>query len=67
MESNATFSTAEPFWRSRLGVHDVGGKHRVGGDGDVSFEDGKIPEEWVSNDELGQLLQLGTLEFSVKN
>ncbi len=30
------------------------------------FENGKIAEEWVSNDELGQLLQIGTLELSVK-
>jgi len=27
---------------------------------------GKIAEEWVSNDELGQLMQLGKLEFSVR-
>ena len=27
------------------------------------FENGKIAEEWVSNDELVQLMQIGTLDL----
>jgi hypothetical protein len=29
------------------------------------FENGKIAEEWISNDELGQFMQISTLELSV--
>ncbi len=63
-----TFSTAQAFWRSRLGVYDVRGKSiEWEAMAMFRFEDGRIAEEWVSTDELGQLLQIGTLEFSVTN
>lgn len=62
-----TYSTAEAFMRSRLGQFDVRGK-TVEWEAMAlfRFEYGKIVEEWVSNDELGQLLQIGTLQLSVK-
>jgi hypothetical protein len=32
----------------------------------LPITDGKIAEEWVSADELGKLMQIGTLELSLK-
>lgn len=62
-----TYSTEQAFLQSRLGRFDVQGK-TVEWDAIVMFrfEDGKIAEEWISNDELGQLMQIGTLELSVQ-
>lgn len=62
-----TYSTDEAFLQSRLGRFDVRGK-TVEWDAMVMFrfENGKIAEEWISNDELGQLMQIGTLELSVE-
>ena len=62
-----TYSTEEAFLQSRLGRFDVRGR-TVEWDAMAMFrfENGKIAEEWVSNDELGQLLQIGTLELTVK-
>ncbi len=62
-----TYSTEEAFMQSRLGRFDVRGKS-VEWEAMVMFrfENGKIAEEWISNDELGQLMQIGTLELSVK-
>jgi predicted ester cyclase len=53
--------------QSRLGRFDVRGK-TVEWEAMVMFrfKDGKIAEEWVSADELGKLMQIGTLELSVK-
>jgi hypothetical protein len=62
-----TYSREEAFLQSRLGRFDVRGKNvEWEAMAMFRFENGKIAEEWVSNDELGQLLQIGTLEFSVK-
>lgn len=62
-----TYSTEQAFMQSRLGRFDVRGK-TVEWDAMAMFrfENGKIAEEWISNDELGQLMQIGTLELSVK-
>ena len=58
---------AEAFMQSRLGRFDVRGKTvEWEAMAMFRFENGKIAEEWVSNDELGQLMQIGTLELSVK-
>ena len=61
------FSTEQAFMQSRLGRFDVRGK-TVEWEAMVMFrfKDGKIAEEWVSADELGKLMQIGTLELSVK-
>jgi predicted SnoaL-like aldol condensation-catalyzing enzyme len=62
-----TYSTTEAFMRSRLGLFDVRGKTvEWEAMAMFRFENGKIAEEWVSADELGQLMQIGTLELSVK-
>jgi len=62
-----TYSTEEAFMQSRLGRFDVRGKTvEWEAMAMFRFENGKIAEEWVSNDELGQLLQIGTLELTVK-
>jgi predicted ester cyclase len=62
-----TYSTEEAFMQSRLGRFDVRGKSvEWEAMAIFRFENGKIAEEWVSNDELGQLMQIGTLELSVK-
>ena len=62
-----TYSTEEAFMQSRLGRFDVRGKTvEWEAMAMFRFENGKIAEEWVSNDELGQLMQIGTLELSVK-
>ena len=62
-----TYSTEEAFLQSRLGRFDVRGKTvEWEAMAMFRFENGKIAEEWVSNDELGQLLQIGTLELTVK-
>jgi hypothetical protein len=57
----------EAFLQSRLGRFDVRGM-TVEWEAMAMFRfaNGKIAEEWVSNDELGQLMQIGTLELSVK-
>jgi predicted SnoaL-like aldol condensation-catalyzing enzyme len=62
-----TYSSDEAFMMSRLGRLDARGK-TVTWDAMAMFrfKDGKIAEEWVSNDELCQLMQLGRLEFSDK-
>ena len=61
-----TYSTEEAFLRSRLGEFDVRGKTVEWEAMAVfRFENGKIAEEWISNDELGQLMQIGTLELSI--
>ncbi len=62
-----TYSTDQAIMQSRLGQFDVRGK-TVKWDAMAMFrfENGKIAEEWVSPDELGQLLQIGTLELSAK-
>ncbi len=62
-----TYSTEEAFMQSWLGLFDVRGKTvEWEAMAMFRFENGKIAEEWVSNDELGQLMQIGTLELSVK-
>jgi predicted ester cyclase len=62
-----TFSTGEAMMQSRLGLFDVRGKTvEWEAMAMFRFEDGKIAEEWVSADELGKLMQIGTLELSVK-
>jgi predicted SnoaL-like aldol condensation-catalyzing enzyme len=61
-----TFSTGEAMMQSRLGLFDVRGKTvEWEAMAMFRFEDGKIAEEWVSADELGKLMQIGTLELSV--
>ena len=62
-----TYAAEEAFMQSRLGRFDVRGK-TVEWDAMAMFrfENGKIAEEWVSNDELGQLMQIGVLELSVE-
>jgi predicted ester cyclase len=53
--------------QSRLGLFDVRGKTvEWEAMAMFRFENGKIAEEWVSADELGKLMQIGTLELSVK-
>ena len=51
--------------RSRLGIHKVGGKILIW-DAIAIFrlKDGKIAEEWVQLDDLGKLMQLGTVSLS---
>jgi len=62
-----TYSTNEAFLQSRLGRFDVRGKTvEWEAMAMFRFENGKIAEEWVSNDELGQLMQIGTLELSAE-
>jgi predicted ester cyclase len=62
-----TYSTEQAFMQSRLGRFDVRGKTvEWEAMAMFRFENGKIAEEWVSNDELGELMQIGTLELSVK-
>ena len=62
-----TYSTKEALLQSRLGRFDVRGKTvEWEAMAIFRFENGKIAEEWVSNDELGQLMQIGTLELSVE-
>ena len=62
-----TFSTEQAVMQSRLGRFDVRGK-TVEWDAMAMFRfrDGKIAEEWVSDDELGKLMQIGTLQLSVQ-
>lgn len=59
-----TFSTEQAFLQSRLGRYDVRGR-TIEWDAMAMFrfEGGKIAEEWVSADELGKLMQIGTLEL----
>ena len=61
-----TISTEQASLKSRLGNFDVRGK-TIEWDAMsmFRFKDGKIAEEWVSADELGKLMQIGTLELSV--
>ena len=62
-----TYSTKEAFMQSRLGRFDVRGKTvEWEAMAMFRFENGKIAEEWVSADELGKLIQIGTLELTVK-
>lgn len=62
-----TYAAEEAFMQSRLGRFDVRGKVvEWEAMAMFRFENGKIAEEWVSNDELGQLMQIGTLELSVE-
>ena len=62
-----TYSTEEAFMQSRLGLFDVRGKTvEWEAMAMFRFKDGKIAEEWVSADELGKLMQIGTLELTVK-
>ena len=51
--------------RSRLGIHKVGGKILIW-DAIAIFrlKEGKIAEEWVQFDDLGKLMQLGTVSLS---
>jgi hypothetical protein len=67
LSHSITYSTEEAFMQSRLGRFDVRGK-TVEWEAMAMFriENGKIAEEWVSNNELGQLMQIGTLELSVE-
>ena len=61
-----TYSSVQAFLRSRLGMYDVSGKTITWEAMAIfRFEDGKIPEEWVSRDELGMLMQIGKLELTV--
>ncbi len=61
-----TYSTHEAFLQSRLGRFDVRGSAvEWEAMAMFRFENGKIAEEWVSNEEIGQLMQIGTLELSV--
>ena len=63
-----TFASDHAFMQSRLGMQDVPGKH-ITWEAMAMFrvDGGKIAEEWVSDDELGKLLQIGTLEFAATN
>ena len=62
-----TYSAKEAFMQTRLGRFDVREKSvEWEAMAMFRFENGKIAEEWVSNDELGQLMQIGTLELSVE-
>lgn len=60
-----TYSSGEAVMHSRIGQIDVRGK-TVEWDAMAMFrfEDGKIAEEWVSNDELGQLMQIGKVQLT---
>jgi len=63
-----TFGPEHAFMPSRLGMQNVPGK-RVTWDAMAMFrvDGGKIAEEWVSDDELGKLMQIGKLEFAATN
>lgn len=58
------FADGQPM-RSRLGVHNVPGK-AVTWDAIAIFrvKDSKIVEEWVQLDDLGRLMQIGTVSLS---
>jgi predicted SnoaL-like aldol condensation-catalyzing enzyme len=60
-----TYAADHAFMQSRLGAQNVAGK-RITWDAMAMFriQEGKIAEEWVSDDELGKLIQIGTLEFA---
>ena len=51
--------------RSRLGIHEAGGK-TIAWDAIAifRFKEGKIAEEWVQLDDLGKLMQVGTMSLS---
>ena len=54
-------------WTSRLGTHAVAGKTVTWPAIAIfRFHDSKIAEEWVSRDELGQLLQAGAVTPDVR-
>lgn len=59
-----TYAAGEAFMQSRIGRFDVRGR-TIEWDAMAMFrfEGGKIAEEWVSNDELGQLLQIGDVQL----
>jgi hypothetical protein len=63
--SHKAVFTEAAFMRSRLGIHEVGGKILIW-DAIAIFrlKDGKIAEEWVQPDDLGKLMQLGTVSLS---
>jgi predicted ester cyclase len=63
--SHKAVFTEGAFMRSRLGIHKVGGKILIW-DAIAIFrlKDGKIAEEWVQPDDLGKLMQLGTVSLS---
>jgi predicted SnoaL-like aldol condensation-catalyzing enzyme len=51
--------------RSRIGILDVGGKTITWNAIAIfRFREGKIAEEWVQLDDLGKLMQVGTLSLS---
>ena len=63
--SHKAVFTEGAYMRSRLGIHRVGGKNLMW-DAIAIFrlKDGKIAEEWVQLDDLGKLMQLGTVSLS---
>jgi predicted ester cyclase len=63
--SHTAVYTEGAYMRSRLGMHKVGGKILMW-DAIAIFrlKDGKIAEEWVQLDDLGKLMQLGTVSLS---
>lgn len=57
--------TEGAYTRSRLGIHEVGGKILTWDAIAIfRFKDGKIAEEWVQPDDLGKLMQIGTVSLS---
>ena len=63
--SHKAVFTEGAYMRSRLGMHKVGGEILIW-DAIAIFrlKDGKIAEEWVQFDDLGKLMQLGTVSLS---
>ena len=63
--SHKAVFTEGAYMRSRLGMHKVGGEILIW-DAIAIFrlKDGKIAEEWVQLDDLGKLMQLGTVSLS---
>jgi predicted SnoaL-like aldol condensation-catalyzing enzyme len=61
-----TFSREQAVLQSRVGTFDVKGK-TIEWDAMAMFRfrDGRIAEEWVSPDELGQLTQIGTVQVVI--
>jgi hypothetical protein len=63
--SHKAVFTEGAYTKSRLGIHEVGGKTLIW-DAIAIFrlKDGKITEEWVQPDDLGKLMQIGTVGLS---
>lgn len=61
-----TFSTEQAVLESRVGAFDVKGQ-TIEWDAMAMFRfrGGRIAEEWVYPDELGQLMQIGTVEVHI--